>query len=503
MRMAFWQRLAVLALFGMGVSSLGSTALAAQFEHQEIEQDRFIVLAAPGGEIGYKLLILEQLNNRRPCWNETGSNPSNVEPLLLTFDFTGICTRLVDSNGFSIRTAGVDHALQYSLRIIREDNDLVLVAASNTDREAQVEIGRTHGIPAGFSRIILDPGWRLTRRAYNGKAVGHIYITYDQPIELLVASARRQGGVGGQSPIPTPMPGQPDGTNVIPVPSLPLDSPTPALPPSEIPANPNPAPLPEPAPSSNPSLSTILPPPPPALTPSPTGSATPPAAGPSPQTSPDSPLPPATSAPSPTATDSTEPDQSATSPPATPSSVRPTQRPTSGASTTGSSTNNRTGSTASRTPAPSRVPAASNSGGTLLRPRGQRQTESTAQSRSTGSNAASSTSGSTAARTPNRNTTAPETASETAPETASETQPSSSSATPGPVAQASTYQVIVVADSAETQDKVRSLAPNAFLTTINGQVVMQVGVFRDRQEADQLQQRLSLEGLPTAVIPVR
>lgn len=71
------------------------------------------------------------------------------------------------------------------------------------------------------------------------------------------------------------------------------------------------------------------------------------------------------------------------------------------------------------------------------------------------------------------------------------------------VAQAETYQVVVVADSAEVQDKVRALAPNAFLTTINGQVVMQVGVFRERTEADRLQQKLSLEGLPTAVIPVR
>lgn len=70
-------------------------------------------------------------------------------------------------------------------------------------------------------------------------------------------------------------------------------------------------------------------------------------------------------------------------------------------------------------------------------------------------------------------------------------------------AQAETYQVIVVADSAETQDKVKAIVPDAFLTTINGQVVMQVGVFQNQQEADQLQQRLSLEGLPTAVISVR
>jgi cell division protein FtsN len=70
-------------------------------------------------------------------------------------------------------------------------------------------------------------------------------------------------------------------------------------------------------------------------------------------------------------------------------------------------------------------------------------------------------------------------------------------------APAETYQVIVLADSAETQDKVRTVAPNAILTTINGQVVMQVGVFRERQDADRLQQRLSMQGLPTSVIPVR
>ena len=186
MRMAFWQHLTVLAILGTGtLAPVIQPAQAAQFEQQEIDPSRFIVLAAPGGELGYKLLILEQIKDSRPCWTETGSSPSSVDPLLLSFDFTGICNRIVDSNGFSVRAAGQDEALDYSLRIIPQDNDLVLVAASNSQRNTYVEIGRTNGLPPGFSRINLNPGWRLTRRAFNGKAVGHIYLTYDQPIEML------------------------------------------------------------------------------------------------------------------------------------------------------------------------------------------------------------------------------------------------------------------------------------------------------------------------------
>lgn len=498
MRMAFWQRLAVLALLGMGASSLSSAALAAQFEHQEIEQDRFIMLAAPGGEIGYKLLILEQLNSSRPCWNETGSNPSNVEPLLLNFDFTGICSRLVDSNGFSIRTAGVDQALQYSLRVIRQDNDLLLVAASNTDRDAQVVIGRTNGIPTGFSRIILDPGWRLTRRAYNGKAVGHVYITYDQPIEVLVASARRNGGMGGQSPIPTSRPTliQPGvtepGGNVIPVPSLPpgSDSPTRTpLPPIELP-RPTPAPLPTLPQSNNPNLSTILPPPPPTVLPS--GSTSSPPAG---DTSAQTPAVPSPAPGSPSSPQAATDPQTATEdsvPPVAPS--RPTPNSTQRPAPSGTSSTAR-GSSASATP--SRVPTVSNSRGALLRPRTQRRVEPlpTAQpQRSTQSN---STSGSTSSSTASTST------ADRTPTSSPPDQLSNPSASASNSVAAATYQVIVIADSAETQDKVRSLAPDAFLTTINGQVVMQVGVFSNRQEADQLQQRFSLEGLPTAVIPVR
>lgn len=464
MRMAFWQRLAILTILGLG--SISPTAAAVQFEQQEIDQSRFIVLAAPGGDIGYKLLILEQLNDKRPCWSETGSNPSNVEPLLLSFDFTGICNRIVDSNGFSLRTAGQDHALHYSLRIVPSGNDLVLVADANADRDTVIEIGRTYGMPTGFSRIVLNPGWRLTRRAFNGRPVGHIYLTYDQPIESLVASSRRNLGMGGAlpsapvTPAPAPelLPSETETEEVIPVPSLPPAAVEPAEPAPLPPLNPRPAPaVPNPnstAPNRTaPSLSSILPPPPPTETATETGNT---------------------------------PSTIDTPPTETPA-IAGSDADRANSSTSSSASAQPTPQRVSRTnsaPAPSRVPATSNSGGALLRPRSQRPEATATERPQSGPNSAS--------RSVSR-----------ASQTENQAENGSSASTDVALAPAETYQVIVVADNAEVQDKVRAISPSAILTTINGQVVMQVGLFRNRQEADRLQQRLSLEGLPTAVIPVR
>lgn len=64
------------------------------------------------------------------------------------------------------------------------------------------------------------------------------------------------------------------------------------------------------------------------------------------------------------------------------------------------------------------------------------------------------------------------------------------------------YQVVVMADTPELQRKVRAVTPDASMININGQSVMQAGVFRDRADAVELQQKLSREGLSTAVIEV-
>jgi hypothetical protein len=176
-------QLVVAALATATVSTLSafSPALAVTFGQQEVEQSKFIAVAQPLAGNTYKLLLIEQISNQRQCWSESSSNPVKVEPLLLQFDFTGICGRGLDSNGYSVRMAEQDFGLQYTLKLMNRDGDLLLVATSNNDPKAQpIVIGRTNGIADGFLKINLDPAWRFTKRTYEGKTLGHVYFTADQ-----------------------------------------------------------------------------------------------------------------------------------------------------------------------------------------------------------------------------------------------------------------------------------------------------------------------------------
>ena len=192
-RIFSWQGALLAAAIGVVSTGNLSSVAAAQFDHTEIsDQNRLIVIAAPLGTKGgnHRLLILEQLNDRRLCWQESGSNPTLVDPLLVEFDFTGICGRGTDSNSYSVRVEGQDLASRYNLRIVRKSNDLVLVAYSLVDKEIQFfEIGRTNGLTESFAKINLDPGWRLARRSFQGKNVGHIYLIHDQSLAEVAKKA--------------------------------------------------------------------------------------------------------------------------------------------------------------------------------------------------------------------------------------------------------------------------------------------------------------------------
>lgn len=166
-------------------------AHAAIFGQQEVDQSKLIAIAAPRGNTGaYQLLILEQTSAQRPCWAENGSSPTIVDPLLLTFNFTGVCDRKTDSNGFSIRMGGEDLALNYNLRIVRTTNDLVLIGYPSRDRNAPIiEIGRAYGIvPGEFAKINLNPNWRFAKRTFGEKTLGHIYLTTDMSLAQMAAT---------------------------------------------------------------------------------------------------------------------------------------------------------------------------------------------------------------------------------------------------------------------------------------------------------------------------
>ncbi len=173
----------LLATATLGIIGALSPAIPATFNQQEVDQNKFIAIAAPIGGSNHKLLILEQIASDKACWKESGTSPITVEPELLSFDFTGICGRSTDSNGYSIRMAGQDLGMQYSLRLVRQDGELVLIGTSNSDQNAPaIKIGRTRGISDDFRKIILEPGWRFTKRTFDGKILGHVYLTNDLPI---------------------------------------------------------------------------------------------------------------------------------------------------------------------------------------------------------------------------------------------------------------------------------------------------------------------------------
>lgn len=208
--------LAAATAVSLGVASTILPSLAATFGQREVEQNRFIAVAAPVGTQSHQLLIIEQVSDSRACWSEAGSNPALVEPLLLNFDFTGICSRSTDSNGYSIRMAGEDLGLRYSLRVVNRQGDLVLIGAPGSRSQPEIEIGRANGTASGFTKLNLSPGWRFTKRTYADRTLGHVYLTSDSSVP-----------VGQPTPTPTPSPGPSPAPSPSPTPS-PAPSPSPS-----------------------------------------------------------------------------------------------------------------------------------------------------------------------------------------------------------------------------------------------------------------------------------
>ncbi|HEY9821873.1 MAG TPA: DUF3747 domain-containing protein [Candidatus Sericytochromatia bacterium] len=183
-----------------------SPTTAATFDNQEVNPNNFLAATVPFGSNQKQLLILEQISPRQSCWSESGSSPVSVDLLLLKFNFTGICARSTDSNGYSIRMNGQDLGLDYLLRVVERDGEMVLVGTHRIDRQApEIIIGRTKGKREGSEKIFLDPGWRFTRRTYQGKALGHIYLTNDSASLPVTQQSKPTS-----PPLPTtPLPGRP------------------------------------------------------------------------------------------------------------------------------------------------------------------------------------------------------------------------------------------------------------------------------------------------------
>lgn len=168
------------------LSAVASTTLmaapqvkAVSFQEQQVSQDDFAVVAVPFGYQEHRLEIIEQIPGKQQCWQESGSAPVRVEMLLLNFDHTDSCRRIVNTNGYTLRLNGQDDRVAHVVKIVPNNGELQLVAFHKDPSQPSVVIGKTNGTSDRAMKITLNPGWQITKRVHDGRAIDHLYLSGD------------------------------------------------------------------------------------------------------------------------------------------------------------------------------------------------------------------------------------------------------------------------------------------------------------------------------------
>lgn len=221
-------------------AGLGAAALLAElpraaqagslFEAGPLDASQFVLVAAPIGRSGQRsqLNIYEQFPGRRACYAVGTGRPAPVQPLLLTFDFTGHCSRYIDANGFSVRVGESDLATSYRLTVVRRGGDnLLLAAPTRTGAGPEMVVARSGGHSDGYLRLEFEPGWSLMRRRFRGRNLGHVYVY----TPAFPAAAPAASSTPASSAPPTSQPGiaKPAAAPLLP-PAPPATQATPATP---------------------------------------------------------------------------------------------------------------------------------------------------------------------------------------------------------------------------------------------------------------------------------
>lgn len=180
------------------------TLLSQTFGNVAVNEASLLVVSVPGSTSQpHRLYIVEQVQNSPACWSiaNPGAEPTQVNALWNSFDFTGVCRLQRDSNGYAIRLNGQDLS-GARFEVNQRDGDLLLQFAPSTISRDRITIGRGNGIsPTGFTQIDLNPGWSLTKRTFNGAIVSSHLVYFTNDLTL----AQLQGGeTGGGTPPVTP-----------------------------------------------------------------------------------------------------------------------------------------------------------------------------------------------------------------------------------------------------------------------------------------------------------
>lgn len=177
-------------LAGAALAALTPWAEAANlFNSRPLDASRFAVLARPLGRNDWNLLVLEQIQPQPRCWEERPDGL--IDPALNRFNYTGICSRYLDSNGYSLRIGDQDLASRYRLQLRQSGNELQLQASTPSDPTTLV-VARAK-VPLrdrdGFVSLKLEAGWDLQRRSFGEQTLNHLYFANAAPLPQLLAAA--------------------------------------------------------------------------------------------------------------------------------------------------------------------------------------------------------------------------------------------------------------------------------------------------------------------------
>ena len=204
-----------LPLLALSAAVAAPAWAASVFTSQPLDQSRFAVLAQPVSKSDWKLLVLEQIKPEPLCWEKRSDGL--IDPTLNRFDFSGICSRYIDSNGYSLRVDEEDLASRYRLRLEQRGNAVALLAMTPS-QPTELLVGRgamSQRDREAFVAIELEPGWSLERRAYGSQTLSHVYFANGTPLSQLIAKASRGSAASTSPATPTtvsslkPLPPQP------------------------------------------------------------------------------------------------------------------------------------------------------------------------------------------------------------------------------------------------------------------------------------------------------
>ena len=168
----------------LALSAIASTtvmgvpqAKAVSFQEQQVNQEDFAVVAVPFGYQEHRLEIIEQIPGEQQCWQESSSSPVKLDLLLLDFDHTDSCRRIINTNGYTLRLNGKDDRVAHVVKIVPNKGELQLVAFHKDPSQPSIVIGKTNGLTDGAMKIILNPGWQITKRVHEGQTIDHLYLS--------------------------------------------------------------------------------------------------------------------------------------------------------------------------------------------------------------------------------------------------------------------------------------------------------------------------------------